>query len=155
MTDLLPWPNTLAPILDLVIPGTPTPQGSKISNTHGGMRDPKTTVGARNFTIQFLEHRSAAGPLQIECAVAVRAWFRFKRPKYHYHPMNTRRAVPELKSDAPHWHVIEPDTDKLCRLIGDALEISGVVADDKLIASWHAEKRWAETSSTRIQVFTL
>ena len=151
--DTLPWAGTLDPLLDLVIPGAPTSQGSMISNAHGGMRYPKKTVGARNFMIEFLDaHLDVSG---IAVPVAVRAWFRFKRPAAHYLPANSRRAEPEVRADAPTWHAIEPDTDKCCRLIGDALQIAGVLADDKLIASWHAEKRWAETSSTRIQLFTL
>jgi len=152
---VMPWPGTLDPILDITVPGHPTPQGSKISNRHGGMRDPKRTVGARNFTVEFLESRLQQQELLVAVPVAVRVWFRFARPASHYLPANTRRRVRELRPDAPTWHAIEPDADKCCRLVGDALEISRVLVDDKLIASWHAEKRWGETSSTRIQVIIL
>jgi crossover junction endodeoxyribonuclease RusA len=33
-----------------------------------------------------------------------------------------------------------PDLDKLCRAVGDALEIAGVIRSDALICSWHAGK---------------
>jgi Holliday junction resolvase RusA-like endonuclease len=150
---VMPWPGSLDPILDVTVPGHPTPQGSKISNRHGGMRDPKRTVGARNFMIEFLD--AHLQQQLVDVPVAVRVWFRFARPGSHYLPANTRRRVRELRPDAPTWHAIEPDTDKCCRLVGDALEISRVLTNDKLIASWHAEKRWDETSSTRIQIIIL
>jgi hypothetical protein len=34
------------------------------------------------------------------------------------------------------------DVDKLCRNVGDALEQSGLLANDRQITGWRAEKRW-------------
>lgn len=143
------------PLLDVIIPGTPTSQGSMISNRHGGMRYPTKTVGARNFAVEFLEANAVGAVVGLTGPVAVRVRFHFKRPGSHYLPANSLRSEPVLRANAPTWHAIEPDTDKCCRLVGDALQIAGIITDDKLIASWAAEKRWAHNGSTRIQLFTL
>lgn len=78
--------------------------------------------------------------------VGVEAVFRFARPKSHY------RANGDLKESAPYWHPSSPDLDKLARALGDALTVAGVVADDRLIASWAATRVWAEVSSATVRV---
>lgn len=37
------------------------------------------------------------------------------------------------------------DTDKLCRNLGDALEQSGLILNDRQIVHWDAWKRWCKT----------
>jgi Holliday junction resolvase RusA-like endonuclease len=49
-----------------------------------------------------------------------------------------------LRDDAPLDHIQAPDTDKLQRLVGDALEQAGVVDDDSQISNWLATKVWVE-----------
>ncbi|HCG2982404.1 RusA family crossover junction endodeoxyribonuclease [Corynebacterium striatum] len=35
-----------------------------------------------------------------------------------------------------------PDADKLCRALGDALTMAGVIKDDARITTWHATKKY-------------
>lgn len=48
------------------------------------------------------------------------------------------------------WRATTPDLDKLQRALGDGLTAGGLIADDKLIVSWHAMKvettGWCGTS---------
>lgn len=61
-------------------------------------------------------------------AVAVEAWFFFDRPKN------------AVDRDFPLGH--EGDLDKLQRNLGDALQRSRVIADDRQITDWVAKKRF-------------
>ena len=42
------------------------------------------------------------------------------------------------------WHTGARDVDKCIRLLGDALTLAGVVADDGQIVEWTASKHWTE-----------
>jgi crossover junction endodeoxyribonuclease RusA len=83
--------------------------------------------------------RPLAGPLNISLT------FRFPRPKKHY---RTGRHAHELRPDAPTFHAIAPDTDKLCRSIFDSLKDAAAILDDGQIASVHAWKVYAREGET-------
>lgn len=155
MTGSLPFPATLTPLLDIEIPGDPASQGSMTTFANGGKAYPKNTVNHRNWVIDQLTQEWAGRP-PITGPVAVRAVFTFRRPDSHYRPKTLhRRARSVLRDDAPEWHAVKNrgDTDKLARLIGDALEISRVLDHDSLIVRWLAEKPYGETGMTSLQIY--
>jgi Holliday junction resolvase RusA-like endonuclease len=65
----------------------------------------------------------------------------------HY---GTGRNAELVKLSAPIFKATAPDSDKLIRLIGDALTIAGVIADDALIVRILAEKRYGLRAFTRV-----
>jgi crossover junction endodeoxyribonuclease RusA len=72
----------------------------------------------------------------LTCACSVSVVFRFKRPKAHFTTNG------QLKAAAPkHCVVKRNDIDKCCRSTLDALTDT-VFADDSLVASLNAEKRY-------------
>lgn len=80
----------------------------------------------------------------------------YPRPAAHFLPRNGKRAEPELRSNAPHWHVGYPDCDKVARLVDDALVAAGVIMDDKQIAALSVRDRWGMGSGRlAIEVWTL
>ncbi|HEY8818036.1 MAG TPA: RusA family crossover junction endodeoxyribonuclease [Candidatus Limnocylindrales bacterium] len=129
--------------------GTPVPQGSTAAFSRGGKihttNDPKGTINRWRGDV-----RGAAGPaigawtgpeLPLPGPVSMRLRFRFARPKSHFHPANSRRAVEELKADAPSWLAGTPDVDKLSRSILDALTAL-VYVDDAQVVALNATKRY-------------
>ena len=85
-------------------------------------------------------------------AVDVQVTFRFARE---------RGVGGEVKpSFAGAWPTADEvgDTDKLCRNLGDALEQSGLIANDRNIVAWRAVKRWVwtgEQPGARVQAVIL
>ena len=152
---LLLWPASLDPLLTIDIAGDPASQGSLRTFRNGGMAYPESTVNHRNYVIDRLAE-AWAGRSPIDGPVAVRAVFTFGRPTSHYLPKTLhRRARAVLRPDAPEWHAVKNrgDTDKLARLVGDALEISRVLDHDSLIVRWLAEKPYGETGSTHLEIY--
>jgi Holliday junction resolvase RusA-like endonuclease len=155
---VMPWPPSLDPALTFVVPGDPHGQGSLLATKTGGVRYPTATINHRNAVVaELLDAWHGRDP--ITGPVQVIAELRFRRPESsHFLPANTRRRRPELRADAPEWHIVRPDTDKCARLLGDALEIAGVIADDKQIARWVIAKKYPaglEPGSTTVAVYEL
>jgi crossover junction endodeoxyribonuclease RusA len=131
--------------LQTTMPGLPRPQGSvkpmfnRKSGT-GFVKYADSTIEHRNNLIAWLMATWTREPLT--CAVTVMATFGFERPKSHY---RTGRSTSHLlRDDAPQDHIQAPDTDKLQRLVGDALEQAGVLANDSQISNWLATKVWVD-----------
>ena len=83
-------------------------------------------------------------------AVKLSLQFYFSRPKAHF---GTGKNSHQLKPLAPDTHRQTPDLDKLIRLCSDALEIAGVLKDDKLIVCVDAIKMWTEyAAGTHLEV---
>lgn len=124
----------------VTIPGTPRPQGSAkwvVGNRTGRpvpKKDAKET--AHRAAMVFALRKAYAGRAKIDGPVELSAVFAIPRPKSHH------TKTGNLTASAPLLHTYKPDCDKLTRLVGDALTIAGVIADDALICSIHAEKRW-------------
>ncbi len=129
-------------ILDEWIDGTPRPQGNPQQITKHYSRYPSATIEHRNEVIRHLHQAWTGDPL--DCAVKLSAKFYFQRPKSHY---GTGRNWDTLKTSAPEHHIQVPDTDKLIRLLADALTIAGVIADDRLIVDTRGRKFWTSASS--------
>lgn len=138
--------------IEFFVPGCPQQRGSKIPSLiprRGGgfiekngrpitvARDdnPKSTDWMNFVRLVAAEHND--GEL-IQGPVEVLATFHFQRPGYHF---GTGKKASVVKLSAPTWHDKSPDLDKLQRSIGDALT-GTVIADDKQICRWTAEKRW-------------
>ena len=129
------------PLLHQVIPGTPRPQGSMTHFRAGGVTYSRPTREQRGHVAGFLfDHWAGQPPITEPVAVILR--FGFSRPDSHYLPVNRRRAQPELRDTAPRFHNRTPDTDRLARLVFDALTGAGVWADDKLAVHLDARKQW-------------
>lgn len=140
----------------VTIPGTPRPQGSAkwVVGRHTGRPVPKKDAKevAHRDAVVFQLRRAYAGRRTITGPVELTAVFAIPRPKSHHTKTGT------LTRSAPLLHTYKADLDKLCRLAGDALTIAGVIADDALICSLHAEKRWlphAVTGFTRLTLTTI
>jgi Holliday junction resolvase RusA-like endonuclease len=133
-------------VIQLTVIGTPAPQGSKVRNRWGGVREDnpntmpwRSTVAAvameANMTTDGQSRILECGPL-ITTPVSIDALFVFARPKSHF---RTGKNAHLLKETAPTWCATKPDADKLARAVGDAL--SGVLLrDDNLIVEWRIRK---------------
>lgn len=144
------------PILTATVPGKPRPQGSMTlaRNPRTGQEFAKygqETVLHRNLVIDVLRQHWAGRPA-LSGPIAVRCTFRFARPKSHY---GTGRNAGVLKESAPHYMTSAPDGDKLLRLVNDALTIAGVLDDDAQVALQRAEKVYADSPGSLIEVFRL
>lgn len=131
-----------ADVIDIVVRGTPRPQGSKRHIGKGVMVESSKYVGDWRADVR--------ANAVVECAArhhqadrapyAIVTDFRFRRPKGHYRTKNGEPSG-ELKESAPKHHVTKPDLDKLQRAIKDAL--SGVVwADDSQVVSMDGSKAY-------------
>jgi len=124
-------------VIELVVHGTPYPQGSKAAfNDKRGNARMRESSGV-NFAawrnaivdkaITERERRTVAltGPLSVDVT------FRYRMPQSR------------PKADRVHglaWRQVGADLDKLCRALGDALEIANLIDSDSLIAEWNARK---------------
>lgn len=77
-------------------------------------------------------------PLRNGAWVKVIADLYFDRPANQY---GTGANADRLKDTAPPYPSA-PDTDKLQRALGDALQMGEVIANDRLIVDWHARRLW-------------
>lgn len=144
--DAEPWDITIR------VAGRPQQAGSKRAFKAGS----RVLITDANKLLlpwqQAIRHAAAiALPMGFEpfrVPVFVKASFYFARPQGHY---RTGRQAGQCKPDAPYWHAAAPDLDKLCRAVGDALT-GVVVADDRLIAGWHAWKRYSDSTEGAIIV---
>jgi crossover junction endodeoxyribonuclease RusA len=122
------------------VPGHPKAQGSKRHVGHGVMVEASKDLGPWRQAIAA-EAAKAGNGTKFARPVQVRFVFWFKRPKHHY---RTGKYAGQVKDSAPSWQSSAPDADKLCRAVADALTISGLILDDRLIARIEAEKRYGD-----------
>ena len=124
--------------IQIVVEGTPRPGGSK---TPGISKSGKLFVRDANpLTAVWKAEVADAANVQywgelLAGPVSCRFHFRFARPKHHF------RKNGKLRPDAPYFHTITPDLDKIVRSTSDAL--TGIVwTDDALVCSRAEEKRY-------------
>ncbi len=143
--------------------GTPIPQGSHRSYVVGNRAvttdDNENTKPYRaevTHAALITKRLSVAADeiLLPSGAVAVVAIFYMPRPQGHY---GTGRNAGQLRPSAPRWPTTKKaDTDKLGRLIGDALTAAGVWRDDCQVIHWQMTKLYATgTPSAHITVYDL
>ena len=124
------------------VPGHPKAQGSKRHVGRGIMVEAskdlpawRTAIASEASAVRHVSKTVFSQP------VRVRFVFWFQRPQSHY---RTGKYAGQVKLSAPSVHSSAPDIDKLCRAVGDALTISGLIVDDRLIAKIEAEKRYGD-----------
>ena len=120
-------------MISFTVAGVPAPQGSK-TRTRWGMREDNPNTKPWRGAVASDATDAMAGQPPLTGPLVLTAVFYFPRPKSHY---RTGKHAGQLRSDAPSWHSIKPDGDKLVRAIGDAL--TGIVARDD---SQFAIGRW-------------
>lgn len=52
------------------------------------------------------------------------------------------------------WHTAKPDTDNLVKLVLDAMQAEGLLGDDRIVASLHADKIWADYEGVSVNVLS-
>lgn len=139
--------------LTITVLGVPAPQGSKraFRNQHSGRiqmvesskRLPNWRADIRDAALTALDsHDEQRKALLWESPIVASMVFRMPRPKGHWLPANSRRAVPMLHPNAPNEPTGKPDLDKLVRAVLDAL--TGVVwRDDSQIVHIETWKTYA------------
>lgn len=126
------------------VPGQPAPQGSKVRNRYGGVREANPATASWRADVKLHAEQAMRGLEQITGPVEILADFAIRRPKSHY---GTGRNAGTLKASAPVWCETTPDADKLARAIGDSL--TGVVfRDDAQVAMWTIWKRYGDPGVT-------
>jgi Holliday junction resolvase RusA-like endonuclease len=131
-------------LLDFVVWGEAVPQGSMSNYGKGRVTHSKREklMDWRRL-IQLAVQAKAPQFRQdlVRCPVAIVARFFFTRPK----------SVPKSAV----YKRTTPDTDKLCRAVGDALE-NTVLVNDSCVVAWHACKLYCQGAShTEIELWEL
>lgn len=118
---------------EFTVNAKPAPQGSK--KHVGGGRMVEMSKNLPGWRKAVTEAAKAAWSYDspMDSAVGVIVEFRLQRPK---------------KSKFGDHPAGPPDTDKLCRATGDALEAAGIVTNDSRIVHWDARKVWGEPGAT-------
>lgn len=146
-----------SPDLAFDVRGLPVPQGSVRAFVRGGravvaaVRQPLAAWRGAVAGEARLAMLDADTP-PIAVPVVVHLWFRMPRPASHYLPAGRRRAVRELRIDAPEYAPTTPDLDKLVRAVFDAMT-AVVFRDDSLVVRLVAQKRYDETPGVAVSVW--
>jgi Holliday junction resolvase RusA-like endonuclease len=120
------------PVLTITAVGLPQPQGSKVSDKRGNMREAVTGLALWRQTL--MAEAAAVRPAQpLDGPLALVVTFRLRRPASQ---TRAQRAV--------RWAWRKPDLDKLVRAVGDVLTLSKCVADDARVCDLRAIKLYAE-----------
>ena len=128
------------------VPGDPIPKGSMKAFVVGG-RARLTNNDERTKPWQMavaMYARQNWSNLPSEAAFSIQACFFLRRPRSHY------TGTGKLKNGAPPFPTMKKaDTDKLFRLVGDAL--TGIVYfDDSQVIDIQATKRYADVAGAQV-----
>jgi Holliday junction resolvase RusA-like endonuclease len=146
--------------LEVLVPGTPIPQGSKRAIMSRSTQRPIVVDANRvglaewraDLTAYLMREAGEQGwPTQVN-PVNVRIVFTLPRPAGHYLPANGKRSVPVLRADAPYWHTKAPDIDKLTRAVLDAMTDSHVVKDDSLVVGLRVTKVYGDHPGAHLRI---
>lgn len=128
------------------VTGFPAPQGSKRHLGNGVLVESSSKVKPWRADVKAaaelaIDHPRLAPWRTLTEPTHVTVMFRFRRPKSHY---RTGRNAHLLRGNAPTHPTSRAfgDIDKLTRSTLDALVAAAVLADDSLIYSLVANKRW-------------
>lgn len=126
--------------ITFAVRGLPVAQGTARAFVAGGKariatdsNRPNSPIGAWRGAIASAASEAMGQEPAWAGPTTVTVFFVFPRPASHYLPANGRRAVPELRLDAPRFHVGKPDIDKLERALLDGIT-NVVVRDDSQVA---------------------
>ena len=115
--------------------GIPAPQGSKRHVGGGRMIEScKALKPWRDLIIADARKQNITAA--IDTPVGVSLVFCFPRPKHHFGKNGS------LLGRAPTHKITRPDLDKLTRGVLDSLVYAGMIADDSLVYSINAHKRY-------------
>lgn len=129
--------------IQFFVPGKPAAQGSKRMLKRGTkivMVEMSRDLAPWRQAIAEYAKAEANGQ-KFEGPLKLQLVFWFQRPASHF---GTGRNAGNLKESAPKWRASVPDLDKLIRAVGDGLAASGVIPDDRFIATVYAEKRYGD-----------
>ena len=118
---------------EFTVKAKPAPQGSKKHVGGGRMVEMSKNLPAWRTAVAAAAKAAWPYDSPMDSAVGVVVEFRLQRPK---------------RSKFGDYPAGPPDTDKLCRATGDALEAAGVVTNDSRIIHWNATKAWGEPGAT-------
>ena len=131
-------------MIEIIVRGTPAPQGSKTIGRHGGMRESSKAVkpwreriaSETQHVIDDDDCCPYTGP------VRVRRWFLVRRPAGHY---RTGRNAHLLRDSAPAFPatVKRNDIDKLARAVLDGITDGGAWTDDGQVVDLRVSKHYA------------
>jgi len=136
-------------VVEIGVASLPAPQGSfrpMISKSTGKpFLAPSNATGYPRYRADLRAGAMAAldGHTPMTWAVHLEVTFVLPRPAGHFLPVNTKRPVPELNPNAPVYPFGQPDLDKLCRSVLDAL--TGIVyLDDAQVIHLNAGKVYSD-----------
>lgn len=143
--------------LDFQVVGDPAPQGSKKYVGNGIMVESskKLKPWRQAVTDAARDARDITPGWEQPAAVGAVITYRFHRPRSHY---RTGSHAHELRPNAPIYHAVKPDVDKLQRSTFDPLTDLGVIRDDCRIADVHAVKVYvgdADWTGAEVSLFSL
>lgn len=144
-----------AEVLRFAVPGQAKSQGSMRRGNRGQVIHAPGVIEHRHkVTLCAAEvwggRRPLMGPVAVHLVAVV------PRPKAHY---GTGRNEGMVKPSAPRWAGVWPDSDKVARLVLDALDDAGVYGDDRQVVVLRVEKRYqvdtGDVPRTEVQVWAL
>lgn len=115
--------------------GTAAPQGSKKAFIRGGkvnLVEMSKNLPAWRAQVKQAAEKAFTGTA-MDCPVSVIATFYIPKPK---------------STKFKDYPAGPPDTDKLQRAVGDALQAAGVLTNDSRIVHWDAAKVWGPAGAT-------
>ena len=122
--------------------------GSRIAE--GNDRDHEKRIKSWKQEIAWAARQQYDGPL-FDGPIAMEVVFYRTRPKSHY---GTGKNADRLKPSAPRYPVTTPDTDKLSRLVRDALK-AVLYTDDSRIVEERMLKLYGEPARCEVTVWVL
>jgi len=130
--------------MNIIIPGTPIakkrPRFARRGKFNAVINDQETEEGRFLFHVLLQVKKKLTGPVYVEIG------FYFRRPKGHF---GTGRNAGKLKTSAPPYHIVKPDSDNLVKFAFDCLNNVAWV-DDAQIVQHIAEKVYDGEPRTEI-----
>lgn len=124
---------------EIVVNGSPAPQGSKVRGRHGGMWESSKKVAPWREAVR--SETQAVASVPFDGPVQATIDFYLPRPKGHY---GTGKNSSVLKASSPAFPNKVPDIDKLCRSTLDGLKEGGAYLDDCQVVVLRARKLYAD-----------
>lgn len=139
------------------VPGTPVSKGSAkafvVKGKNGGK--PRAIVTQDNGEKQkpwasIISLRAQeAGLHPVEGPISINLHFVMPRLKSHF---GTGKKAAQLREDAPTWHIVKPDLDKLVRCVKDALTGIAWRDDSQVCTLGHVTKCYGEFPGVHITI---
>lgn len=126
-------------MIEIVVRGTPAPQGSKRHIGNGRMIESSKAVGPWREAVRAQAQAAVTEPMTGPVKIVL--WFYLQRPKGHY---RTGRNAHLLRDGAPGRPAGTPDLDKLTRAVLDGLTQGGAWKDDGQVVTLLAAKIYAD-----------